>query len=155
MSSMDLANLVDRLVQPPPRNVANGDLTARVFSLLVLGVLVAMMAAQSRLPHALVKLSLLIAAELGVISLMLGLFLRSNAYFAGLQGLAASLTMLWLWEHHQPWLACLAGLVVIAIGITNVATRRSRLNAVLALSSSPRLLDASNVKATNNPEESS
>jgi hypothetical protein len=154
---VSLRDVLHRVLDAPPRNVSNGDLISRVIMVLVIGVLAGLIGAQSRVPYPVLKVALLIAAELGVISLMLGLFLKSSAYFAGVQLLVASLTMLWLVARQLPWAAIGVGLIFIGVGISNVATRRSRLNAVLALSS-PRLLDHAHephpVTPAENAEES-
>ncbi|MBS1152985.1 MAG: hypothetical protein H6Q89_4683, partial [Myxococcaceae bacterium] len=115
-------------------------LVSRILTGAILMLLTVMVAAGGRVSYPLLKISLLTAAEVGLVSVMLGLFLRSNTHFAGFQLLIASLMMLWLAAQHLIWVAVGVGLLFIAVDLTNVITRRSRLNAFLALRA-PRLLD--------------
>ena len=131
---MSVETAMQRLMAPPPRNVGGGDLATRVVATAVLIVLVAMVAPQAHVPYVALKLSLLVAAELGLVSLMLGLFLRTKTYFAGIQLFLASLAMLWI-APRQPWVAIAVGLALVVIGIGAAMTRRSRLNAFLEINS--------------------
>ncbi len=135
---MSLTTAVQRLVATPPRNVGGGDLVTRmlaVLALLAMIALIALIAPQAATSYPLIKICLLVLAEFGLISLMLGLFLGSKTYFAGVQLFAASLSMLWLTTRTQPWLAIIIGLGFVAAGAMTVVTRRSRLNALLDLNS--------------------
>ena len=132
---MSLSTSMQRLNATPPRNVGGGDLATRVFVIIGLLLLMGMTVPQSLVPHSVLKICLLTAAELGLVCLMLGLFLRSKTYFAGLQLVLASFSMLWLNARDLPWGAILAGAVFMTVGLITVVTRRSRLNAALNLSS--------------------
>ena len=132
---MSLKAIVQRVVSPPPLNVGGGDLMTRMMAILGLLILAAMITPQAGVTFPLVKISLLITAEFGLVMLMLSLFLRSKMYFAGLQMFFASLAMLWFAGQKYPWVAILVGLLFIALGAISVVTRRSRLNAFLELSS--------------------
>ncbi|MBS1149592.1 MAG: hypothetical protein H6Q89_1290, partial [Myxococcaceae bacterium] len=89
---MSLANAMHDLFDRPPRNIGGGDLVSRILTGAILMLLTVMVAAGARVSYPLLKISLLTAAELGLVSVMLGLFLRSNTHFAGFQLLIASLT---------------------------------------------------------------
>lgn len=132
---MSLKASMQRLVSPPPRNVGGGDLLTRLFAGIILLFLIAMIVPQTKTPFALAKIALLVSAELGLVSLMLGLFLRSKTYFAGLQLFFASLLMLWMTGRNYPYVGILIGLMFIGVGIATVVTRKSRLNAFLQVSS--------------------
>lgn len=132
---MSVGTMIQRFVAPPPLNVGGGDLLSRMLATLSLLLLVVMTVPQANTHPSLLKISLLIAAELGLISVMLGLFLRSQTYFAGLQLFVSSLTMLWLTGKQVPWLATVVGVLFILAGALDIVTRRSRLNALLEVNS--------------------
>lgn len=132
---MSTGSVMQRIFAPPPRNVGGGDMVTRMLAILALLLLAGMIAPQAKIPYPLLKISMLVAAELGLVSLMLGLFLRSKTYFAGVQLFAASLLMLWLTGQQFPYLGILVAVLFIGIGLISVVTRSSRLNAVLELSS--------------------
>jgi hypothetical protein len=127
--------LIERLLTRPDRNVGRSDFGTRVLASLALAFLVAIEIPQLHVKFSLIKICLLIGAELGLVSLMLGLFLRAKTYFSGLQLFSASLIMLWLERRQQPWAAVAVGVFFLALGIGNLLTRRSRLNQVLGISS--------------------
>jgi hypothetical protein len=137
---MSSGHTLQQLRESPVPNIGGADLVSRAVTVIVLLVLTGMVAAEKTISFSVMKISLLIAAELGLVSVMLGLFLRSNTYFAGIQLLIAALSMLWLAAHDLTLVAVSVGLLFIAVDLTNVVTRRSRLNALLA-SHSPRLPD--------------
>ena len=132
----------------PEQNVGGGDRVTRLVATGLLVALCGLVLPQSHIPYRLLKISLLIAAEMGLVGLMLGMFLRSKTYFAGAQLFATPLLMLWLAGHQLTYVAAVTGLVLAAVGIGELATRRSRLNALLGLSSfrapraEPSLLEA-------------
>lgn len=130
---MRLATALHDLLDRPPRNIAGGDLVARVLTTAILLWLTGLIAAGSGISYPALKIWLLTAAEVGLVSVMLGLFLRATTHFAGLQLLAASLSMLWLVSHQLPWLAIGVGLVFVGVDLINIVTRRSRLNTLLAV----------------------
>lgn len=138
-------------VAPPPRNVGGGDLVTRTFAIVAMLALVGMLAPQAEVSFTLLKILLLITAELGLVSLMLGLFLRSNTYFAGIQLFVASLMMLWLTAREFPRLAMVIGLLFIAVGITNVITRRSRFNVLMRVNSLKGPADDEDVATGRDP----
>ncbi len=129
-----MTTLMQRFLAPPPRNVGGGDLVIRVVATAILILLVAAVAPQAHVPYALMKVSLLVAAELGLLNLMLGLFLRTQTFFAGMQLFATPLVMLWL-APRQPWVGLAFGLAVTVVGIAAILTRRSRVNAALEINS--------------------
>ncbi|GEM_PF-3247303 len=129
-----MTTLVQRFLAPPPRNVGGGDLVTRVVATGVLILLVAMVAPQAHVPYGLMKISLLVVAEFGLLNLMLGLFLRTETFFAGAQLFATPLVMLWL-SSRQPWVGIAIGLAVTVVGIAAILTRRSRINAALEIDS--------------------
>ena len=129
-------NLIDRVFTRPERNVGHTDFATRVMAVLILGGLVALLMPVAGVPHSMAKICLLTAAELGVVSLMLGLFLRgAKTYFAGLQLIAAAFLMTWLESRGLRYAAVVVGLGFLVIGVINLITRRSRLNQVLNFSS--------------------
>ena len=128
-------SLTERFFTRPERNVGRSDFGTRVFASIGLAVLIAIMVPAAKTPFSLIKIALLSAAEVGLVSLMLGLFLRAKTYFAGAQLFAASLIMLWLEKRHMTWAAIVVGALFLALGVANLMTRRSRLNQVLGVSS--------------------
>ena len=130
MTSIAIQRFLD-----PDRNVGGGDLVTRVLSTIVLLCLVGIVVPQSHVPFPLVKIALLIAAELGLVGLMLALFLQSKTYFIGVQLFPAGLVMLWLAGHQLAYVAALVGLLFVAGGIVEIVTRRSRLNGLLGVNS--------------------
>ncbi len=132
---MTRTRLFDRIVERPDRNVGSSDFLTRVAATIVMVGAIALVAPPMGMAYPLIKIGLLIAAELGLVSLMLGLFLNAKTYFAGLQLFATSLAMFYLTRWGQPWIAVGLGTLITSIGIANLATRRSRLNQVLNLSS--------------------
>lgn len=126
---------IDRLTQRPERNVGESDLLSRGVAAIVLAGLVVMVLPVMRVPFPLIKISLLTAAELGLITLMLGLFLRTKTHFSGLQLFATPLLMFRIAAWELPYLAAGVGLLSLVIGLMNLVTRRSRFNQVLNLSS--------------------
>lgn len=137
------SNVMQRFLAPE-RNVGGGDLATRVLAILALLILTGVVLPQTHVPYPLLKLSLLIASEAGLVGLMLGMFLRSKTYFAGFQLFLASLSMLWLAGRQLSYVAAVIGLIFIAGGVSEVVTRRSRLNGLLGLSS----FHAPNAEAT-------
>ena len=125
----------DRLTQRPDRNVGHSDFLTRGIASIVLAGLVVIVLPQAAVPFPLIKISLLTAAELGLITLMLGLFLRTKTHFSGLQLFATPLLMFRLAAWELPYLAAGLGLASLVVGIMNLITRRSRFNQVLNLSS--------------------
>ena len=107
----------------------------RVVATALLIVLSGLVIPRANVPYPLVKISLLIAAELGLVCLMLGMFLRSKTYFAGVQLCLGSLIMLWLAGKQLTYVAAAVGGMFIALGVAELVTRRSRLNGLLGLSS--------------------
>jgi len=132
---MSVATVLKRFTAPPPLNVGGGDLLTRMLATLGLLVLVVMTAPQAKVPYPVLKISLLIVAELGLVSMMLGLFLRSKTYFAGLQLFFGSLGILWLASRQMPWVGIAVGLLLVVVGVSEIVARRSRLNALFELSS--------------------
>lgn len=132
---MSVSSMIKRFSSPPPRNVGGGDMVTRVFGIVILLLLAAMIAPQSKVSFSWVKIGLLVTAELGLVSLMLGLFLRSKTYFTGLQLFFASMLMLWFTGRHLPWLALVVALVFVGVAVVSLVTRKSRLNALLELTS--------------------
>ncbi len=132
---MSLRTVMQRLTERPPRNVGGGDLVTRFLAIAGLALMAGMVAPQAKISFPLVKITLLTAAELGLMSLMLGLFLRTKTYFVGLQLFCASLAMLYLANRNFPLAAVTVGLLFVAVGMLSVVTRRSRLNAVLEINS--------------------
>ena len=127
-------NVLQRFLSPN-RNVGGGDLVTRLMATLGLVLLTAVVLPQTQVPYPLMKISLLVASELGLIGLMLGMFLKSKTYFAGFQLFLASLIMLWLASHQLVYVSAGIGALFIGGGIAELVTRRSRLNALLGLSS--------------------
>ena len=138
---------VQRFLDPQP-NVGGGDRVTRIVATALLLCLCAVVVPQSHVPYRLLKIALLIAAEMGLVGLMLGMFLGSKTYFAGAQVFGTSLVMLWLAGRQLAYVAAVTGLVLVAVGVGELVTRRSRLNALLGLSSfraaraEPSLLEA-------------
>ncbi|MBK7861772.1 MAG: hypothetical protein IPJ65_24780 [Archangiaceae bacterium] len=130
-----MSRFLEKMFARPERNVGAGDFATRVVASLLLAALVVIMLPQMRVAYSLIKISLLFAAELGLVSLMLGLFLRAKTFFAGLQLMVTPLVMLWLARHNHFHSAMAFGLFFLWIGIANLVTRRSRLNHVLNLDS--------------------
>src|SRR5258706_9559395 len=118
-----MTSTVMRRFLDPERNVGGGDLATRVLSSSVLLLLVGMVVPRSHVPYPLLKISLLFAADLGVVTLMLALFLKSKTYFMGIQLFFASLMMLWLAGHQLVYVAMVIGLFFVAAGVVEVATR--------------------------------
>ena len=119
----------------PERNVGGGDMATRLMACLLLLILTAVVLPQTDLPYPLTKIALLIVSELGLVGLMLGMFLKSKTYFFGFQLFIGSLAMLWLAGQHHAYAAAGVGLVFVGFGVSELVTRRSRLNALLGLSS--------------------
>jgi hypothetical protein len=132
---MSIASMTQRFLAQPPRNVGGGDMLTRMLAIIALLLLAAMISPQAKVHFPLLKIALLVTAELGLVSLMLGLFLRSKTYFTGLQLFSGSLLMLWLVNKNLPYLAIGVGLAFVVLGAISVVTRRSRLNNLLELSS--------------------
>jgi hypothetical protein len=129
------ARFIDRLTDRPERNVGHSDFITRGVASIVLAGLIVLMLPVAKVPFPLIKISLLTAAELGLITLMLGLFLRTKTHFSGLQLFATPLLMFRLAAWDVPYVAAGVGLLSLVIGIMNLVTRRSRFNQVLNLSS--------------------
>lgn len=129
------ARFIDRLTDRPERNVGHSDFITRGVAAIVLGALILLVLPVANVPFPLIKISLLTAAELGLVTLMLGLFLRTKTHFSGLQLFATSLAMFVLADAKLPYLAAGFGLLSLIIGILNLITRRSRFNQVLNLGS--------------------
>ena len=127
--------LLQRIVQRPEPNVGQSDFVTRILASVVLVGAIVLVFPRSQCAHSLIKIALLIAAELGLVSVMLGLFLNAKTYFAGLQLFVTPLVMLRLVSAGLPWVSICVGVVALTIGIMNLVTRRSRLNQVLNLSS--------------------
>lgn len=127
--------VIERIMARPERNVGSGDFATRVLATLVLAGLAVVVLPQLGISYSFVKISLLTAAELGLIILMLGLFLRTKTHFAGLQLLVAPMAMLWLTARQLVYPAAAVGVLFCIAGVVNLVTRRSRVNQVLNLSS--------------------
>lgn len=132
---MSTAAMIRRFTAPPPRNVGGGDMVTRLFAIVALLLLAGLIASKTKVHYPQLKISLLVVAELGLINLMLGLFLRSKTYSAGLHLFFGSLSMLWLAGKGLPWIAIAVGVAFVIVALVSVLTRRSRLNAMLELSS--------------------
>lgn len=128
-------SLTERFLTRPERNVGRSDFGTRVLASIALTVLIGILVPQAKVPFSLIKIALLTAAEVGLVSLMLGLFLRAKTYFAGAQLFATALIMLWLEKRHLTWAAISVGALFLALGVANLMTRRSRLNQILGVSS--------------------
>ena len=129
-----MSALGSRLLRPE-RNVGRGDFVTRVIASLLLLGLMFLLVPQTHCPFALQKIALLAAAEVGLISLMHALFLRTKTYYAGLQLLLVPLLMFWLVAHHHAVMALIIGALFLLFGLYSLATRRCYLNAALNLSS--------------------
>lgn len=127
--------LFERIFARPEENVGRSDFGTRALASMALFGLLALQVPQFAVGYSPIKICLLIASELGLISLMLGLFLRAKTYFAGLQLIVASLAMLWFQKKGLPYVALGVGTFFFAWGMVNLLTRRSRLNALLNLGS--------------------
>ncbi len=127
--------MYERILSRPERNVGQGDFAMRLVAAVILTGLVVVVAPPVGLQFPPIKISLLTAAEVGLIALMLGLFLDTKTHFAGLQLFGTSLIMFWLVHRQLPWVAVVLGLVVIVGGAASLITRRSRFNHVCNLSS--------------------
>ena len=128
------ASAIKRVLNPE-RNVGGGDLVVRLFAIGAVAILVGVVLPQLAVPWPLLKISLLICAEVGLVFLLLGMFLQSKTYFAGFQLFLASLLMLLLASRGLAYVAVAVGLAFIAIGVNEVVSRRSRLNGLLGVSS--------------------
>ncbi|MBL8950114.1 MAG: hypothetical protein JNK82_05015 [Myxococcaceae bacterium] len=134
--------LIERIVQRPERNVGRGDFATRLLATFVLGALVVTVMPQANVEFPMIKISLLAATEVGLITLMLGLFLDTKTHYAGLQMFLGSLAMFWLARRQLPWAAAAVGVAIIAVGIINLVTRRSRFNQVFNLSSIREVIES-------------
>ena len=129
-----MSALWDR-VRSPPLNVGGGDLVMRVVACVLISAVSVLAVPQLAVPWSLLKIGLLSAAELGLLCLMLGMFLRARTYFAGLQLFATPLLMLALVQGRFAWGAVALGLLSLAVGVSEIVSRRCRLNALLGISS--------------------
>jgi len=116
------------------RNVGSGDLVTRIAASLIMAGLLVMTFPWSHTLYSLNKLGLLVAAELGLVCLMLGMFLRAKTYFAGAQLFLFPLMMLGLVNRGLPYVAVLLGAIILILGIKDIVTRKSSFNALLKVS---------------------
>lgn len=119
----------------PTRNVGGVDLGTRAVASVMLCGLVYLMVPAAQTPWHLTKIALLACAEVGVVSLMLGLFLRAKTYYCGAQLLGTSLLMLWCGAQGLTWAGIAVGGVSTVAGTIDLITRKSRFNAALDVSS--------------------
>jgi len=127
-------NALSRFLHPE-LNVGGGDLAVRVLATAVLIVLSVISVPQVAVPYPLLKIMLLGAAELGLMCVMLGMFFRAKTYFAGFQLFTSAWLLLWLVSSHMGYAATVVGAVIIGLGVYELFTKRSRLNALLGVSS--------------------
>lgn len=127
-------NALQRFVNPD-LNVGGGDFAMRVIASLVLLLLSFAVAPALHVPYPLQKIALLSATELGLMCVMLGMFFKSKTYFAGFQLFCGSLSVLALASKQVGYAGLLVGLLFVALGIYELVTKRSRLNALLGVSS--------------------
>ena len=134
--------LVERLFNRPAPNVGHGDLFTRLVALLVLVGLILLVLPHGRVEFHAVKISLLAAAEVGLIILMLGLFLDTKTHCAGLLLFVGALVMFALARRQLPWPAVAVGLVFVAGTLVSVVSRRSRFNQAFNLSSIREVIES-------------
>lgn len=125
--------LLDRS-NPAQQNVGGADFVTRLLASLVLAGMLYLVLPITSTGWSPLKIALLTAAELGLIIVMIGLFLRAKTYFAGAQLFLTPLLMLWLASVGFAWVALFAGAASLAWGITDLVTRKSRFNAWLGIS---------------------
>jgi hypothetical protein len=114
-----------RPVRPPVRDGTRADLATRLLASLVLAGLVALSFSGPAVTFTVLKISLLVAIELGLVSLLLGLFLGARTSFAGLQLVVAPAVMLFLHRAAHPYLATAVGGMVLAVGLAALVVGRS------------------------------
>jgi hypothetical protein len=124
----------DRILNPP-RNVGGSDLVTRACSTILMLVLGCIVVPQAGVSYPILKITLLTVTEVGLSSLMVGLFVNAKTYAAGLQLFVAPLMMLWLVQHRLAYAAAGVGMLSTAGGLVELLTRRSRLNSLLGISS--------------------
>ena len=127
-------NALNRFAHPE-QNVGGGDLVTRIIATALLITLTLTVLPQLKVPYPLLKIALLAASELGLICVMLGMFFRAKTYFAGFQLFIASLTILALASRQVPYAGILVGFIFVAFGVQELVSKRSRLNALLGVSS--------------------
>ncbi len=137
---------LDRMLNPP-LNVGASDLVTRVCSTALMLVLACIVVPQAGVSYAILKIILLTVAEVGLSTLMVGLFVNSKTYAAGLQLFVAPLIMLWLVQHRLAYVAAGIGMLSIAGGLIELITRRSRLNGLLNISSRGEALPSATLES--------
>ena len=126
----------DRLFRPEQNvGTTGGDLLTRLLAAAVLMLLVALALPLLSIPFTLFKITALIAAEAGLVFLMLGLFFDQKTYFAGFVLFLIPLAMLWLSGAGLGWIGAGLGALALADAVVNVYTRRCGLNGLLGISS--------------------
>jgi hypothetical protein len=116
------------------RNVGGSDYGTRIVASVIVMGLVALAFSFTRVPYSLLKVAFLIAAELGLVTVMVGMFLRAKTYFAGGQLFITPLLMLLCAQYHLPWVAVVIGVSSFVAGLIELVTRRSRVNDLLGVS---------------------
>jgi hypothetical protein len=111
--------------RPALHNGARADFATRVLASGVLAGLIVLGLPHLAVPYTLLKIALLVATELGLVSLLLGLFLAAKTSFAGLQLVTGSLVMLWLRSQGHPHAALAAGILILVIGLVGLGAWRS------------------------------
>lgn len=126
----------DRIFRPEENvGTSGGDIVTRLLTAAVLVLLVALAVPMLDVPYTLFKITALIATEVGLIFLMLGLFLDQKTYFAGFMLFLVPLAMLWLSGAGLAWVGVILGALALADAVVNVYTRRCGLNGLLGISS--------------------
>lgn len=126
----------DRLFRPEQNvGTSGGDIVTRILTAIILVLLVALALPLVNIPYTLFKIIALIATEIGLVFLMMGLFLDQKTYFAGFALFLVPLAMLWLAGAGLAWVGVAIGAVALADAVVNLYTRRCGLNALLGISS--------------------
>lgn len=119
----------------PDLNVGGGDFVMRVIATILLVLLSFAVTPALHLPYPLLKIALLGATEMGLMCVMLGMFFKAKTYFAGFQLFFASLAVLALASKQVGYVGLSVGLLFVGLGVYELVTKRSRLNALLGVSS--------------------
>ncbi len=127
-------NALNRFAHPE-QNVGGGDFVTRIIATGLLLVLSIGVMPQLGVPYPLQKIAILSTSELGLMCVMLGMFFKSKTYFAGFQLFFGSLAVLALVSKQVPYAGTVVGLVFVGLGIQELVSKRSRLNALLGVSS--------------------